>query len=255
MREIPRPLIMSKVSNHKRREINEQKYRAGVSCNPLHEVTLTSFGLGIVAGLLIGSIRTITLKNLNAYVAFICLFHFLEYYITAKFNPWKVNRDSFLLNNGSAYILCHLMATLECLLEYIFFPKLILGGSSRIRSMLITSGYICIIVGQTIRSLAMATAGRSFSHMLQTEKKTDHELIQDGVYQWARHPSYFGFFWWALGTQMILLNPISFLLFTAILWNFFRQRIKMEEEYLIKFFGDDYIKFRNRVPVRIPFIH
>lgn len=44
--------------------------------------------------------------------------------------------------------------------------------------------------------------------------------------RWFRHPSYAGFFYWALGTQLVLQNPISFLGFLIVLWRFFSQRIR-----------------------------
>ena len=35
---------------------------------------------------------------------------------------------------------------------------------------------------------------------------------------------------------------------------FFSERIPVEEDALINMFGDDYKKYRERVPTRIPFI-
>lgn len=42
----------------------------------------------------------------------------------------------------------------------------------------------------------------------------------------TRHPSYFGFFYWAMGTQIALANPVSTLVFAIVLWRFFNRRIK-----------------------------
>ena len=44
--------------------------------------------------------------------------------------------------------------------------------------------------------------------------------------RWFRHPSYAGFFYWALGTQLVLQNPVSFTLYLIILWRFFSRRIR-----------------------------
>ncbi|KAF3325791.1 Pentatricopeptide repeat-containing protein [Carex littledalei] len=43
--------------------------------------------------------------------------------------------------------------------------------------------------------------------------------------QIMRHPSYCGFFVWAIGTQFMLCNPISFIGFLLALWRFFSKRI------------------------------
>lgn len=34
------------------------------------------------------------------------------------------------------------------------------------------------------------------------KKLPSHQLVKTGIYAWSRHPSYAGFVWWALGTQV-----------------------------------------------------
>lgn len=133
--------------------------------------------------------------------------------------------------------------------------------------------------GQIFRSTAMITAASNFSHLIQYSKAPEHSLVRTGIYSWSRHPSYFAFFYWALGTQILIGNPVSFVAFFVILYRFFAHRIKgrlrfayttrllfaayqffflvscaAEEWYLVKFFGQDYIKYQKEVPSRIPFI-
>jgi Isoprenylcysteine carboxyl methyltransferase (ICMT) family len=43
-----------------------------------------------------------------------------------------------------------------------------------------------------------------------------------------RHPSYFGFYWWAVGTQVLLGNPFSTVMFAGVLWHFFYRRTSGE---------------------------
>ena len=45
-------------------------------------------------------------------------------------------------------------------------------------------------------------------------------------FRWFRHPSYAGFFYWALGTQLVLQNPVSFVFYAAVLYKFFSRRIR-----------------------------
>jgi protein-S-isoprenylcysteine O-methyltransferase len=94
---------------------------------------------------------------------------------------------------------------------------------------------------------------------------TDNEISS-----YFRHPSYAGFFYWSLGTQLVLQNLLSFVVFSFILWRFFYFRIRgesindqssalltlitVEEDALIRFFGDEYKTYRQRVPTRIPLI-
>ncbi|CUS24116.1 LAQU0S14e00496g1_1 [Lachancea quebecensis] len=222
--------------------------------NPLDLISLTGFALGGTVGLSIGLLPCSFFKNFNIYLVAVSVFHFLEFYTTAKYNPGKVTSDSFLFNNGKAYAFSFVFAVSEALLESLFF-----GWKTSFPTWYHTSaailGLILMFLGQYIRTSAMITAGRSFSHQVKTSQNPDHVLITTGIYAHLRHPSYFGYFWWALGTQLWLLNPVSFAVFAYVLWRFFHSRIQYEERYLNDFFGEEYTKYTQRVAVGIPFIN
>lgn len=226
-----------------------------IKTNLPYEVTGTSFGLGILLGVSLGSLPFMHFKPFNLYIIALALFHFLEYYITAKYNPKKVNSQSFLINNGIEYTVAHTVAIFECLVEGWLFPRWKTYNHSAFRQIIVTIGLTLLIVGQVVRSLAMYTAGKSFSHIVKVEKENDHKLVTNGVYLYIRHPSYFGFFWWAMGTQLLLLNPITSVAFAYVLHGFFSKRIPFEERHLVDFFGDEYIKYRRSVKIWIPFIN
>ncbi|SCU88718.1 LAMI_0D11100g1_1 [Lachancea mirantina] len=222
--------------------------------NPLDEISLNAFALGATFATALTLLPLIEFYNLSIYMASLSLFHFLEFYTTARFNPGKVTSRSFLLRNGKGYILSHVFAMCEVGIGRILSPTWKCTSYSLFHRFVFTIGLILMIIGQLARTLAMVTAGKSFSHHVKTEQNADHVLVTEGVYSSLRHPSYFGFFWWALGTQMCLLNPCSFVLFTVVLWKFFNERIEFEEKYLVQFFGQQYLHYRARVPVGIPFI-
>lgn len=94
--------------------------------------------------------------------------------------------------------------------------------------MQLTPATTLMLIGQLFRSLAMVQAGHSFSHVVKRVKLDDHKLITTGVYAWVRHPSYVGFFYWAVATQLLLSNVVSTAAFIYILGNFFADRIKGE---------------------------
>lgn len=87
-------------------------------------------------------------------------------------------------------------------------------------------GLVLIVIGQMTRTMAMAQAGTNFSHLVQSKRKEGHVLVTDGVYAWIRHPSYFGFWWWGLGTQLVLGNMMCLVGYTVVLWRFFKHRIE-----------------------------
>ncbi len=116
------------------------------------------------------------------------------------------------------------------------------------------TGLLITLAGQALRSLAMVHAAANFSHSVAYRKREDHELVTRGVYAYSRHPSYVGFFWWSLGSQLLLANPLALAVFFASLWRFFSARIRGEEAYLIEFFGQEYKDYKKRVGTKIPFI-
>jgi protein-S-isoprenylcysteine O-methyltransferase len=182
------------------------------------------------------------------FVASWSAFHWGEFAVTAGWNRDKVSVDSFLLDNGRMYHVANGLALTEYLLVLYFRPSL---KSFPHVSLL---GVVIVLFGQFLRSAAMIKASSNFSHMVAFRKLVDHRLVTDGVYRWSRHPSYAGFFYWALGTQLVLQNPFSFFVFWALLMRFFSSRIKAEERSLVSFFGQDYDSYRNRVGTKIPFI-
>jgi protein-S-isoprenylcysteine O-methyltransferase len=149
-------------------------------------------------------------------------FHFLEFYITAAYNTPIAWVASFLLSNGSQYRQAHTMAFVETCVTSFLFP----GWQARVHPWwVLAAGVVLIVMGQGVRSTAMAQAGTNFNHNVQSKKNDGHELVTTGLYAYFRHPSYFGFFWWGVGTQLLLGNTVCFLGYTGILWYFFNRRI------------------------------
>ncbi|TFK75802.1 ICMT-domain-containing protein [Pluteus cervinus] len=186
--------------------------------------------------------------QLGFYVASWAAFHWGEFAVTAGWNFEKCSVDSFLLENGTMYHIAHSVALTEYLITLFFKPSW--KGFPYISAL----GLVLVVLGQALRSMAMIHASTNFSHSVAFQKREGHRLVSDGVYAWCRHPSYAGFFYWALGTQLVLQNPLSFIAFTVILWRFFYHRTRGEEGALINFFGDEYVNYRRRVGTKIPFI-
>ena len=86
------------------------------------------------------------------------------------------------------------------------------------------------------------------------EKREQHKLVTTGFYSIVRHPSYFGWFYWSVGTQLILGNPLCAVGYALASWRFFQSRIQFEEQTLVDFFGAEFVAFRERVPIGIPLL-
>ncbi|KAH0490576.1 hypothetical protein TgHK011_002038 [Trichoderma gracile] len=214
----------------------------------------TAFAAGLLSALAILLLTDSPVWRVPFFLLALALFHFLEFWTTAERNTAVASVDSFLLTaNWPSYAIAHSAAFIECLLVSIFFPNRHWApfGSGNV---LLFVGLALVVVGQLVRSLAMLHAGASFNHHIQTKKAQTHLLVTTGIYGWLRHPSYFGFFWWGLGTQLVLGNVVCFIAYTAVLYTFFRGRIEIEEHKLVEFFGEDYVNYRKRVGTLIPFI-
>lgn len=229
----------------------------------LSGIALRSFLLGTaltlsLSLLLLGSaIAPTPLWRLPFFFAALSTFHFLEFWSTARYNTPAANVDAFLLTaNWPAYAIAHASATIECFLTNYFFPgrswaPAFLGNTT---PLLITLGLVMVGVGQLVRTAAMVQCGESFNHIVQQQKKSSHFLVTHGVYALFRHPSYFGFFWWSLGTQLVLGNVFCGVGYAVVVWKFFAGRIPHEEKFLVGFFGGEYVEYRRRVGTWIPFI-
>lgn len=114
-------------------------------------------------------------------------------------------------------------------------------------------GLFLVAAGQAVRTAAMAQCGASFNHVVQWQRDPRHRLVTTGIYGRLRHPAYFGFFWWAVGTQLALGNVVCLVAYLATLLPFFAKRIRREEEHLVRFFGDEYETYRKSVGTGIPF--
>ena len=90
-------------------------------------------------------------------------------------------------------------------------------------------------------------ARNNFNHNIETKKRKEHFLVKNGIYFYERHPSYIGFFFFAVGLQIYIFNFFTMILFSFILWNFFKVRIYYEEIYLEDFFGEEFLDFRDNV--------
>lgn len=197
----------------------------------------TTFGLTLILTLLLSTSAT-PLWRVPFFIATLSLFHFLEYFVTAHYNTHFATVSAFLLSsNGWAYNAAHGSAVVECLISHWFWPgQTLLGrwlsitepitGSSV--SLLLVCGFVLTGVGQIVRTCAMAQAASNFNHHVQIEHKAGHVLVKTGLYRFLRHPSYFGFFWWGLGTQLVLGNVVCFVGYAIVLWRFFSTRIKRE---------------------------
>ncbi|XP_056648884.1 protein-S-isoprenylcysteine O-methyltransferase [Diorhabda sublineata] len=188
------------------------------------------------------------IKIFGGYMCVMAFFHFSEFIAIGLVQPKFVSTDSFVLNHSPQYIAAALSSWLEFFLQCYFFP-----GLKQIYWLSNIGLGICVL-GELLRKTAMLTAGSNFNHLVQCEKFSNHTLVTYGVYSWFRHPSYVGWFYWSIGTQILLLNPVCTPVYALVSWYFFKSRIEIEEITLLNFFGQNYCDYQEKVGTGIPFI-
>lgn len=194
-----------------------------------------------------------TWNNFGVWIAVLGFFHWSEYFFTAISNPANLGIKSFLLDHSKEYHAAACIALLEFLIERWLFPSVKISASPQL-SFFNWLGFFLCIGGETFRKLAMITCGTNFNHLIEYANRKNHVLVKHGVYGIVRHPSYTGWFVWSIGTQLILGNPVSVLLYGAASWMFFKERIPDEEDTLIEKFGQEYLDYKETVPLGLPLI-
>jgi len=211
-------------------------------------IALTAWYLGLLMGFgLALFLLTSLFAPFGTFLIFLGTFHMIEFLFVASFHPHNLSYDSFLVNHSVDFSIAMAVAIVEYFIELLIFPSLK-------QSYILYLGIMITTFGQLIRTVALFTAESNFTHEIAEEKRENHVLVTHGIYKYLRHPSYFGWFWWAMGTQLVLINPFCTLAYAAAAWTFFNKRIPYEESLLLEFFGDQYRNYCAKTPIRIPFI-
>ncbi|XP_055342898.1 protein-S-isoprenylcysteine O-methyltransferase-like [Paramacrobiotus metropolitanus] len=189
-----------------------------------------------------------SVRPFGIYMALLAHFHWSEYLFISMFSPRSLSVRSFMLDHSPAYV----FATIASWIEYTVWQFIFPGMRDCIWISIV--GLLMCVVGESLRKVAIATAGENFDHIVEDSKRREHVLITHGVYKICRHPSYLGWWMFAVGTQIVLQNPVCVFGFFYGAYRFFADRVPYEERILIQFFGDQYIRYRQHVPLLLPFI-
>lgn len=121
------------------------------------------------------------------------------------------------------------------------------------RPYLAIFGLLVIFAGVYIRFIAMQALGRHFSYAVSIREQ--HELIEQGLYRYIRHPSYLGVLLISLGIGLAFANWISLVSLFMCPFIAFSVRMNVEEKALLKYFGARYVEYRKRTWRLIPWLY
>jgi protein-S-isoprenylcysteine O-methyltransferase Ste14 len=114
-------------------------------------------------------------------------------------------------------------------------------------------GLIIAAIGGFVRVATVFELGHRFSTFVALQP--DHRLKTDGFYRFVRHPSYLGALLAMAGWALVFRSSIGLLL-TAAMCVPIIARIRAEEEFLVREFGEQYRAYQRRTRWRLlPFIY
>lgn len=135
---------------------------------------------------------------------------------------------------------------LSLLIAMIFVPNLMLEYATKYEMPSTTLDYVGILIGAagTVLCLVSIVAFRSPLKVLCLDVG---KLVARGPYRWSRNPQYIGFFMFLSG---FALNDWSWwcVLILAIVASYMHLLILVEEEHLIRTFGEPYAEYCRTVP-------
>jgi len=187
----------------------------------------------------------------SAYLVCLSGFHLLEFFATALNGDDELSDISFVVSHSLAYTAAALASWTEFWVEYALQRA---GYLPFDKSQFALVGLFMVLAGNAVRFHGMTWCGKNFSHLVMTERRSDHKLVTTGIYSILRHPAYFGWFYWSVGTQILLGNPLCVVAYTIVSWRFFKNRIPFEESNLERFYGEEYRSYKARTVVGIPLI-
>ena len=114
-------------------------------------------------------------------------------------------------------------------------------------------GLIITAIGGFVRVATVFELGHRFSIFVALQP--DHHLQTDGFYRFVRHPSYLGALLAMVGWALVFRSSIGLLL-TAAMCVPIVARIRAEEDFLVREFGEQYRAYQQRTRWRLlPFIY
>jgi protein-S-isoprenylcysteine O-methyltransferase Ste14 len=114
-------------------------------------------------------------------------------------------------------------------------------------------GLIVTAIGSFLRVATVFELGHRFSIFVALQ--SDHRLKTDGFYRFVRHPSYLGALLAMAGWALVFRSTIGLLL-TAAMCMLIIARIRAEEDFLVREFGDQYRAYQRCTRWRLlPFIY
>jgi len=115
----------------------------------------------------------------------------------------------------------------------------------------VIAGLIVVVIGMGFAIRARLHLGKNWSS--RPAIRENHTITRTGPYAIVRHPIYTGILTALLGTAIATGSLLVFVCFPVILV-LFTVKIRMEEQFLLEEFGEEYERYRNDVKALVPYV-
>jgi protein-S-isoprenylcysteine O-methyltransferase Ste14 len=124
----------------------------------------------------------------------------------------------------------------------IFFP-----------SFVVYFGYFIVLFGLFFRWFAVMRLGKRFR--VKVSLIEGQKLETTGIYRLIRHPSYTGLLLYYFGLGIVMQNYISLIILIVMPLYVVVTRVRVEEIFLCKHFGEKYTTYKSNTYRLIPYLY
>lgn len=117
--------------------------------------------------------------------------------------------------------------------------------------ILLICSAILSLLGQIIRAIAIGNSGKNTSGR-NTDKQIADTLNTTGIYSTIRHPLYVGNYFMWIGIIVFTANIWFFLIVSLAFWLYYERIMFVEERFLERKFGKEYLDWSITVPAFVP---
>lgn len=112
-------------------------------------------------------------------------------------------------------------------------------------------GILLIVLGLALRAHVYHLL--NFKHCWRLRKSD--KLYTDGIFKFIRHPLYLGTILYITGATLVFTQNIGLTFVNFMIINFvIMGTIDHEENFMIAWFGEEYVKYMQKSKMLIPFI-